>query len=191
MGTVQEKCALRDKFRRIRREIPQEKRGILAEAAAKHVFELDFYQKSDKILIYVSYRDELSTFPVIRRALLDGKRLFLPRCDPSRRGHMAFYRVCDPAHDLLPGLYGISEPSEDCEPLTEEGGLCIVPGLAFSGDGYRIGYGGGYYDRFLSTFSGTALGYCFTQQIVDSIPREETDKPVHGVATPDGLILPD
>ena len=104
---------------------------------------------------------------------------------------MTFYRVCDPARDLLPGLYGISEPSEDCEPLAEEGGLCIVPGLAFSGDGYRIGYGGGYYDRFLSTFSGTALGYCFTQQIVDFIPREETDRPVHGVATPDGLILPD
>ena len=191
METAQEKRALRDKFRRIRREIPPKKREILAEAAAKHVFELDFYQKSDKILVYVSYRDELSTFPLIRRALLDGKRLFLPRCDPSRKGHMAFYRVCDPARDLLPGLYGISEPSEDCEPLAEEGGLCIVPGLAFSGEGYRIGYGGGYYDRFLSTFSGTALGYCFTQQIADFIPREETDRPVHGVVTPDGLILPD
>ena len=191
MGIGEEKGRLRAEFRRIRRQIPVEKRDFSAQAASKRIFALDFYRKSDKILVYVSHGDELGTEPLIHGVLADGKQLFVPRCDPVRPGSMSFYRICDPALDLRPGKFGILEPCEHCDALAGSAGLCIVPGLAFSADGYRLGGGGGYYDRFLSHFSGAAVGFCFSEQITSDIPQEETDRPVCAVVTPEALILPD
>lgn len=180
-----EKRSLRAHFRQIRREIPHERRSVLADRAANRLFELDFYQKSDKILVYVSYQDELDTFPVIRRALGDGKCVYVPRCIPGAAGEMCFHRIMDPARDLHGGMYGIPEPDPEAELFPGGAALCIVPGLAFTSSGHRLGYGGGYYDRFLSSFPGESVGYCFQEQIVRELPCEPWDVPLSGVVTPE------
>lgn len=184
MNTVQGKRLARSQFRRIRREIPVEIRSHSAVLAAKRLSELDFYQKSDKILVYVSYGDELETGPLIRLALEAEKQVYVPRCSREQRGVMRFYRITDPERDLHPGMYGIPEPAPDTELYPGGGGLCVVPGLAFTPAGYRLGYGGGYYDRFLSDFSGTAVGYCFNEQMAAYIPSDPWDMPLAGVITP-------
>lgn len=180
-----EKRSLRAHFRQIRREIPCEKRDVLADRAANRLFELDFYQKSDKILVYVSYQDELGTFPVIRGALGDGKWVYVPRCIPGTAGEICFHRIMDPARDLHGGMYGIPEPDPEAELFPGGAALCIVPGLAFTSSGHRLGYGGGYYDRFLSSFPGESVGYCFQEQIVRELPCEPWDVPLSGVVTPE------
>lgn len=187
MNILHEKRIIRAQFRRIRREIPDEIRARSAILAANRLSMLDFYQKSDKILIYVSYGDELDTGPLIRQALRAGKSVYVPRCSAGRSGEMWFYRITDPQRDLSPGMYGIPEPGPDAQAYEGGGGLCVVPGLAFTAEGYRLGYGGGYYDRFLPDFTGAAVGYCFNEQMAERIPCERWDIPLDGVVTPDRL----
>lgn len=187
MSMEQEKRLARVQFRRIRCEIPGEIRVCSAVLAAKRLSELDFYQKSDKILIYVSYGDELDTGPLIRLVLGAGKRVYVPRCSREQHGVMQFYRITDPQRDLHPGMYGIPEPEADTELYPGGGGLCVVPGLAFTPAGYRLGYGGGYYDRFLSDFDGVAVGYCFNEQLTSRIPCDPWDALLSGIVTPGGL----
>lgn len=187
MSMEQEKRLARSQFRRIRHEITGEIRVRSAILAAKRLSELDFYQKSDKILIYVSYGDELDTGPLIQLALRAGRQVYAPRCSREHSGMMRFYRIADPQRDLQPGMYGIPEPIPKADIYPGGGGLCVVPGLAFTAAGYRLGYGGGYYDRFLSDFDGMAVGYCFNEQLTSRIPCDPWDVPLSGIVTPGGL----
>ena len=90
----------------------------------------------------------------------------------------------DSLNDLREGMYGIREPDEalPCSEITENT-VCIVPGLAFTPDGGRLGYGGGYYDRFLSDYSGTSIGLCYSELLFDSLPSEEYDIAVDIIIT--------
>lgn len=188
MTAAEEKRLVRRNYRALRRSIPAEKRARDSEKAANRLFMLDFYRKSDKILVYVSVEEEMDTFPILRRALLDGKRLYVPRCDTVNRGIMRFHRIQDPERDLSPGMYGIPEPAASAPVDDGGGGLCVVPGLAFTADGVRLGYGGGYYDRFLESFTGFSVGLCYGEQLAAQLPCSRQDRPVQAVLTPDQLF---
>ena len=190
MNILEEKTKARNRYRAIRRGIPPEKRDSEAERAANRLFELDFYQKSDKILVYASFGEELDTSRVIQRSLHDGKQVYVPRCDPAIRGAMTFHWIAD-IRELVPGMFGIPEPLPNRPVYTGGGGLCIVPGLAFTGRGERLGYGGGYYDRFLQSFSGLSVGLCYQEQLADRLPTEERDQRVQIVMTPGRPVLLD
>ncbi len=137
------------------------------------------------IYTYISYRQEADTRALIRRLWEMGLPVAAPRVDGRQ---MAFYRIRSQA-DIIPGYKGIPEPSEGCPLAEDEHGLVVVPGAAFDVRGYRIGYGGGYYDRFLKGHPSLGtMGLAYDFQMVDQVPAQDFDHPVESVLMPDGLI---
>ena len=137
----------------------------------------EYFANSRVILAFVSKGIEVSTELIIKTALEKGKKLALPRCKENNQ--MDFYLVTG-ISQLEKGSYGLMEPNTDkCEILSDfSDSVCLVPGLAFDREGYRIGFGKGYYDRFLLNFSGLTVGMCYNKCIEDNLPRGYYDRPV-------------
>lgn len=156
------KSELRKKIRRQREEMPPKQKALLDKLVLKNILKLRQYKANDTILTYVSTKIEVDTFGLIRQALKDGKRVAVPRCIDNSR-EMDFYYITS-LNQLEPRTFGVLEPiKEQCEILKDyPKGLCIIPGLVFDFDGYRLGYGKGYYDRFLSRFGGDTAGVCYS-----------------------------
>lgn len=131
------------------------------------------YKDTDKLFIYMSYNQEVNTKFIIKDCFEHNKSVYVPRV--ISKDCMKFYKISS-FDDLEDGYMGIPEPSINCEESINNNGLMVMPGLAFDFDKHRIGYGGGFYDRFLSDnpdFVKVAL--CFDFQIYDHIPYEEHD----------------
>ena len=98
---------------------------------------------------------------------------------------MSFYRVSNPGIQLVPGTWGIQEPIASCaeykisNDVASQSDLCLIPGIAFDCDGYRLGYGKGYYDRFLTAFHGIRVGVAYHDFILDQLPHDRHDQPMH------------
>lgn len=141
------------------------------------------WKQSGVIGITYSTALEWDTMAIIQRARSDGKRTALPKCDKERR-QMNFYIVEDDTQ-LEAGYANIMEPVPEKSRLMEkdEIDLLIVPGVAFDYQGYRIGFGGGYYDRFLKDYNGISLSLLSDIQLVQQIPVEAFDIPVQYLLT--------
>ncbi len=138
-------------------------------------------------LVYLPIRNELDTRPFISTLLSRGKKVYAPRCSRDRQGDMEFYRV-DGLEELSPGYCGIDEPGPSPERLfmNTDKSVCILPGLAFDRQGMRVGYGRGFYDRYLQSLRGPKpylAGFVHDFQIVDKILRDRWDVPVDVVVT--------
>lgn len=160
--------------------------GVKAELDAEiqsRVLTLREYMQTDILFTYVSKGIEISTRELIFAAWANGKKVAVPRCIPDSN-EMEFYIIKSP-DDLCEGSYGLLEPiPERCEKVTDHShGVCIVPGLSFDAEGYRLGYGKGYYDRFLKGFSGTSVGLCYSSYVKFKLPRGEYDMSVDIIAT--------
>ena len=167
----------------IRKRI-NEKRNGLTEVQKNTLDDIIFnkvllsedYRKSKNLFIFVSFRTEVDTHRIIKKALKDGKNVSVPKIISREKGMIAV--KINHFHELKSGAYGILEP-EDINLRMEESAidLSYIPGLAFDRAGGRIGYGGGYYDRFLKMTrkdsKKIALAYSF--QILDCIPKEKHD----------------
>lgn len=136
------------------------------------------------IMFFVSFGSEIDTVPMIRRALEDGKQVAVPRADRCARKLMP-YEVRDLPSDLAPGEYGILEPKPHLPPVPLDGiDAVIVPAVAWSEDGFRVGYGAGYYDRFLSQIpTAVRIGLGFELQVVSEVPHGPHDLPVNLLVT--------
>ena len=135
---------------------------------------LDAYKNAEILLAYYPVKNEPDILPVVRYALSEGKRVAFPISNPD--GFLLDFRFVDTLDDLTEGMYSIPEPRTDAQRYVEgKKTLCIVPGLAFDRKGKRIGYGKGYYDRFLAGFSGTSIGLCYSDFLTDSLVAEDTD----------------
>lgn len=175
------KVRLREKALFRREKLPEEYRNISSGQIFGRVCELTEYQESDSILCYVSFGSEVETKNFLDRALRDGKKVYAPRV--ISRGVMHFY-LYEPER-LVRGRWGIEEPPEDPSKIFPEGKiedetacLVIVPGSVFDLRCGRIGYNGGFYDRFLSQNPALILRTCavaFDTQIVTEVPQEEHD----------------
>ncbi|MBE6693848.1 MAG: 5-formyltetrahydrofolate cyclo-ligase [Ruminococcaceae bacterium] len=137
------------------------------------------WQSADVICSYMPTRDELDVTPLMAAALSSGKGYALPlTLSGAASGEMVFCLVTTP-DDLSVGRFGIREPLPHCPRLTcaqLERALCVVPALAFDTDGYRLGYGGGYYDRFLKNFNGISVGLAIDACMSPTpLPRTEFD----------------
>lgn len=156
------KSALRKKIRRLREDMPPNEKAVLDGRVLQNIIKLRQYKSNNTILTYVSTKIEVDTFGLINHALRDGKRVAVPRCIDNSR-EMEFYYITS-TEQLEPRTFGVLEPiKEKCEILTDYSkGLCIIPGLMFDFEGYRLGYGKGYYDRFLSRFHGDTAGICYS-----------------------------
>ena len=171
------------------RKILREQRREIAdkETADSLIFDRfirsEYYQRAETILCYVSLEEEISTDEIISRSLQDGKKVAVPLCEDTE-GHMHFHLIHS-LNDLVNGFFGVREPiKEKCIKLTDfQGAVIIVPGISFNKEGYRIGYGKGYYDRFLKNFPFISIGLCYNSLIHPLPIAEDYDIPVDIIMT--------
>lgn len=183
-----EKIELRDSFKAKRKAMIADKKHQLDIKIASRVENLWAFREAETLLAYASLPLEVGTHELIQKAKKLGKRVALPLCiQESHR--MEFYIVNDES-DLAEGAYGIMEPdTEKCEKLSDmTSSVCIVPALAFDKSGYRLGFGKGYYDRFLSSYKGKTIGIIYTDFIVDALPHGRYDKKVDFIVSENRMI---
>jgi len=137
-------------------------------------------------MLFSSFGSEVDTAPIIERLDEERRRVVLPRTE-GREMLSVTYRPGDAA-SVAP--FGAMEPAGGAIVEPEEIDAVIVPGLAFDRAGYRVGYGGGFFDRFLAKARADALriGICFALQVVDEVPRGATDLPVDVIVTDEGTL---
>lgn len=184
-----EKKSLRAKYKAIRRAILPDEKAALDTAICRHLLDSASYHYTARILTYAALADEPETRAFIRAALAEERELYLPKCESG--GIMHFYRVRS-LDELQSGMYGIAEPCDGAEMYAPREGavdLCLVPGVCFDEDGYRIGYGKGYYDRFLAHFSGISVGITYERCLISGkLPREKRyDRHVDVTVTEKGV----
>lgn len=163
------KARLRAKYKAVRAATAPEEKVRLDGLLCRNVLSWDEYKRADILLSYCSVGMEADTRRIITHALSSGKKVAVPRCVPGKL-EMEFYFI-DSLQQLKPGGFGIPEP-EPCKEAKLSactGGLCLVPGLSFDTDGGRLGYGGGYYDRFLASYSGIAAGLCYSAMLSEQL----------------------
>ena len=171
------KSELRKQVLHEMKAISQEKKQAIDQALTERLLQHPFYQEAKIIASYLSFPHEFQTQELIDQALKDGKKVLIPKTYP--KGRMDFV-VYDP-QQLVKTAFGLLEPQGDLEVVdASQIDLIHVPGLAFTREGYRIGYGGGYYDRYLEQFSGHTLSTVYHHQVQDFIP-ENHDIPVQEV----------
>lgn len=175
----------RARAKAVRAALPMEEIGA---AMAQHLFALPCWQTARAVRAFVSLPDEPDTFPILRRALADGKTLLLPRV--TGPGTMDWVAIPDLSL-LQRGAYGIWEPPASLPSAAQPGGLSLVPCLAVGTDGVRLGRGGGYYDRFLAHAKGERLLLCPSALILPGIPGEAWDVPFapQEILTEKGILL--
>ncbi len=177
------KAALREKYRHIRTTMTEDEKNSYDAAIAQQVRRLWQYEKNDTLLVYVSTPIEVGTHKIIEQALEDGKKVAVPRCVDGTR-NMEFYYIRS-SDDLEPGSFGVLEPIPAKTTLMTDltRGLCIVPAFSYDWSGFRLGYGKGYYDRFLSRFEGNIIGICYSSCVQRSLPHGRYDRPVELLVT--------
>lgn len=176
----------RKKYTEIRASIDDKRRDIENKIIADKLFDMDEYKSAETVFVYVSYGTEVDTKKIIKKMLTDGKRVAVPLCDTE--SHTMSLILTDGLERLTKGAYGIYEPNRDevlrgemTEITESQVDLAIVPGLCFDVNGNRLGYGGGYYDRFLENFNGFSVGLAFSDCVTEFLYTEEHDCRVNRV----------
>ena len=148
----------------------------------------DLYKNADWIMAYVSFGTEIYTHDFIKRALADGKHIVVPICNIEDHT-VTLSELINFPDDLEEGHYGILEVREDCMRIVDPKklDLVMVPGCAFSPSGHRMGFGGGYYDRFLHGYGGIKIGVCYHALLVRHLPRGQYDISVDMIVTEKGV----
>lgn len=173
---TEEKRLLRDEVRAQAAEIPENLRKAQDKALFKAFLGLEAVKAAGTVMVFWGMGTEPETVGLISALLASGKKVTLPRCLPGAgRMEARLYR----GGRLIRGPYGIPEPGEDC-PLVEREGMdvVLVPALCYDRGGFRLGYGGGYYDRWLTGYGGTTVGMCYRELLRERLPREGHDLPV-------------
>lgn len=177
------KQRLRADCKEKRKTLSETEKARLDRKITNKFLNLFQYRETEVLLCYVSTEIEVDTFGILRRALQDGKTVAVPRCVDGTR-EMDFYIVTD-LKQLEPGAFGVLEPNPTvCEKLTDlSAGLCVVPALSYDLSGYRLGYGKGYYDRFLSRFAGETVGLVYETCLCDTLPHGKFDRRAGKIVT--------
>lgn len=176
-----EKKKLRKLFKSVRNGIEYSLKEQFDSSIFTRLINSDIYKTSPVILIYISYGSEVDTSEIIKYSLSVGKRVAVPRCISSQ---MDFYEISD-LSELVTGRFGIPTVNSGNNNLVTdfENSLCITPGLAFNLNGERLGYGGGFYDRFLSDKSIRTVALTYERCICNCIQTEEFDVSVSDIIT--------
>ena len=169
----------------LRKEIGAKKRAMTPEqietASAQlteKLFADPLYQQCRSLYAYLSYNQEVRTDAIIRRAIADGKRVAVPKV----YGDIMKFLWLDDPDAVAPGAYDIPEPIADEPEARDPEALVLMPGLAFDPQGHRLGYGGGFYDRYLAEEPGHKLiALCYSFQMMEHLDTESHDIPVDRV----------
>ena len=190
------KPVIRKNLIALREHLSPETRFQHGEAITERLLKLSDYQQADAVLGYMNIGAEFASELWIQQVLAEGKKLALPRVN-RHTNQLDLYWVDDLENQLVSGLWGIREPVvERCERLVtlNEVEFALLPGVAFTRNGARLGYGGGYYDKLLMKplanrpgeqfeHRPTLVAAAFALQIVEQIPQEETDIKVEWIVT--------
>ena len=186
-----DKKEIRKEILEKRKALSKEEVYIMSQKICENIMGLDAYQEAEDILLYNAIKNEVDMSPLSERALSDGKRVFFPRV--MDKEHMNFYEV---RGLLAVGSFGIEEPPADPALIYSGEGkktLLVMPGIVFDVNRNRIGYGGGYYDRFLAEFENsdmTVIAASYELQVMeDEIPHEVHDIQPSAVITESRTIL--
>lgn len=164
-----------------RKNLPVDYRHKADQQIFQKIINSDTYQKSDTIFCFVSTEEEINTHPIIEHAINTGKCVVVPKCIAKGIMHACQIQCFD---DLKPGRYGIMEPKEHCKCVQPADiDLAIIPCLSCNSKGYRIGYGGGFYDRYIHNETFIKLAICYEQLICEDIPTEPFDEKVDIIIT--------
>ena len=173
------KAELRKKILQEMKALSQEQKRAMDRALTERFLHHPFYQEAKNIATYLSFPHEFQTQELIEQALKDGKKVLIPKTYPKGRMEFVVYHP----QQLVKTSFGLLEPQGDLEVVEpSQIDLIHVPGLAFTTEGYRIGYGGGYYDRYLEHFTGHTLSTVYPCQI------QEFNLEDHDIAVQEVLI---
>ncbi|WP_409289280.1 5-formyltetrahydrofolate cyclo-ligase [Peribacillus sp. SCS-37] len=175
----------------LKEKLTREDHQHQSEEIRKRLFGEDFWSEARCIGITLSNFPEADTIEIIRKAWDTGKAVAVPKCIPDAR--QLDFRLLQSFDELETVFYGLKEPIPGLTTpvAAEDIDLMFVPGLAFDARGYRLGYGGGYYDRLLAGCSGLTVSLALDLQILDSVPKEVHDMPVSTIITPGRMIVCD
>ena len=170
-----DKQALRKMIREKKRAMTEAQIEQASARLAQQLYQSPLYRQATTIYGYLPYNQEVRTVPMLEQALAEGKRVAVPKVYGDE---MRFLHIDDLSR-VEKGYAGIPEPVDD-EPVAKDPtALVLMPGLAFDKAGHRIGYGGGFYDKFLSAEPDhPTLALCYGFQMLDELPTEEFDIPV-------------
>lgn len=184
-----DKQQLRALLRERRDAIPTQKKQELDREIVNKIVQSPLFKQATKIFLYAPVKGEINLLPLARAAQQSGKRIAFPRCDTSTE-QMQFFELL-PEKKLVAGAYNIPEPPADA-PLCESDKhtLCILPALSCDTRGYRLGYGKGYYDKYLTAFRGTTVCAVYHGLLSPTLPSEAHDIPTQFICTEKGFLKP-
>ena len=177
------KNELRIKMRQLRADMPPTVKEQLDNGIARQLFGMSMFRDAPTVFIYVSKELEVETKEIIQKLWSMGKKVAVPRCMDNKR-EMKFYYI-NSFNELILSGFGILEPKPEEQNLAiaDETTLCIVPATCCDRQGYRLGYGGGYYDRFLSVFPGLKAIIIYSDFVFDKIWHGRYDIAVDYIVT--------
>ncbi len=191
IGLKFEKSRIREEMLKKRFDIPADEKKAADSSMSKRLIALASFRFAEVILFYSPIKGEPDLTEAAELALKAGKKIAFPKCDPETS--QMTYKIVGSLSELVPCAYGIPEPPEDAPdyiPSPYKHDICIVPAVCFDRSGYRIGYGKGYYDRYLSGFGGTSIGFTASSMLCDKLPRGKYDKAVDLIITEKGVVTP-
>lgn len=182
-----QKSQLRKECLGIRKSLGPEMRSKASLAICERIEMWDIFQHSQTILSYMPIKSEVDLTPLMKRH--PQKRWVLPRIIPQENHRMVFHEY-DPDR-MVRHAFGMEEPSPDLPTIhPAEIELALVPGIAFDHHGFRLGYGGGYFDRFLENFQGISVGVIFHNLLLDAVPHATHDVPMQWIVTEGEVFKP-
>ena len=170
-----DKTALRKQIRDLKRQMTAEQIDAASARLAELFYRTEYYRNARTIYGYLPYNQEVRTVPILLQALRDGKRVAVPKV----YGEEMRFIYLENLALVEDGYAGIPEPVADEPVARDEEALVLMPGLAFDRQGHRIGYGGGFYDRFLAQEPHhPTVALCYEFQMLENLETEEFDVPV-------------
>lgn len=179
-----EKNEIRKFIKEQRQALDSATEHLWNETICQKLLDLPLISQAFCVYCYASFHGEAGTWNFMEALLKQGKYIAVPKVKGKQ---LEFYAISG-KKDLEEGVMGIMEPKSTCLKICDPEAPVIVPGVAFDKEGNRLGYGGGYYDRFFEREpSHPRLGIAYDFQMLDRIPAEPHDKRVHRIITPKGL----
>lgn len=170
------------------KQIDEDERAEISKKLQQNLFQSELWENAKTIGVYLSVGTEWDTRNIVEQALLEGKRVTIPKTIPDSK-ELIFYQITNPSQ-TVPGGFGLEEPDIKVTKQVDKDAidLLIVPGLVFTQNGYRVGFGGGYYDRYLANFIHMTASLVHTKQFVETFPIEPFDIPVNYLITEQGIL---